>query len=414
MEHWYSSASQDLKVPVSSLSDPSTAPQNSPSAAHAEYTLSNMSPPSSRSSRSPPPHAIAQQPKLECYTHDNDIYGYFPDEAHHIPNVQSTAQQIQYHQWELTQLISSSQPSSAYISEYASSPHQSAPHNHYSVAPYDAAHPDSDSISGYASSSSPPSRSAQISHHSRAPHHPSFGKNYMVIHQVFKPMCGDFKPYRNPHELASQQSKEMSKPHCSSFLPMGQAELGGPVRARAGTKKATKENVKRFPCPDCGRMFARAFNMETHRKTHIGYRPHSCPQCHKNFSRRHDLHRHLVAVHNDHTKIPLNASTPVSASSFNTTTVWFVLECLGHQRDESSTSRLNGVRNLHKLYSILAVFYPCFTYIIFLIHRNTYYISYKSKKDELQGRREDITHVLLVFGSDSSGISRIYFIYFDS
>ncbi|EGG11229.1 uncharacterized protein MELLADRAFT_74108 [Melampsora larici-populina 98AG31] len=68
-------------------------------------------------------------------------------------------------------------------------------------------------------------------------------------------------------------------------------------------------------------MFARAFNMETHRKTHIGYRPHQCPQCHKNFSRRHDLHRHLVAVHNDHTKIPLNPSKPVSSSSFNMTSV---------------------------------------------------------------------------------------------
>ncbi|KAG0148493.1 hypothetical protein CROQUDRAFT_75355 [Cronartium quercuum f. sp. fusiforme G11] len=70
-------------------------------------------------------------------------------------------------------------------------------------------------------------------------------------------------------------------------------------------------------------MFARAFNMESHQKTHIGYRPHECPKvgCTKRYSRRHELHKHLAAVHNDHNKLPLTKSKPVILRSLKTNSV---------------------------------------------------------------------------------------------
>ncbi|POV99812.1 hypothetical protein PSHT_13368 [Puccinia striiformis] len=59
--------------------------------------------------------------------------------------------------------------------------------------------------------------------------------------------------------------------------------------------------IKRFPCPECGQRFARAFNLQTHIATHAGMRPFSCPAdgCSKAFSRRHDLGRHVGAVHRE-------------------------------------------------------------------------------------------------------------------
>lgn len=63
------------------------------------------------------------------------------------------------------------------------------------------------------------------------------------------------------------------------------------------TPVAPKE--KRFPCPECDKRFARAFNLQTHIGTHQGIRPFECPapECIKAFSRRHDLSRHLHAIH---------------------------------------------------------------------------------------------------------------------
>ncbi|KAA1110547.1 hypothetical protein PGT21_024850 [Puccinia graminis f. sp. tritici] len=59
--------------------------------------------------------------------------------------------------------------------------------------------------------------------------------------------------------------------------------------------------LKRFPCAECGQRFAQAFNLQTHIATHAGMRPFSCPAdgCSKVFSRRHDLGRHVGAVHRE-------------------------------------------------------------------------------------------------------------------
>jgi hypothetical protein len=49
--------------------------------------------------------------------------------------------------------------------------------------------------------------------------------------------------------------------------------------------------------------FARAFNLKTHRETHNPNRakPHMCPHpsCGRSFSRKHDLGRHMTAIHRD-------------------------------------------------------------------------------------------------------------------
>jgi len=67
------------------------------------------------------------------------------------------------------------------------------------------------------------------------------------------------------------------------------------------TGQVPTTKIKRFPCPECGQRFARAFNLQTHIATHAGMRPFSCPAdgCSKAFSRRHDLGRHVGAVHRE-------------------------------------------------------------------------------------------------------------------
>ncbi|KAF9786867.1 hypothetical protein BJ322DRAFT_1052377 [Thelephora terrestris] len=60
---------------------------------------------------------------------------------------------------------------------------------------------------------------------------------------------------------------------------------------------------KKYKCPNCPRAFARAFNLKTHRETHNPNRakPHMCPHssCGRSFSRKHDLGRHITAIHRD-------------------------------------------------------------------------------------------------------------------
>ncbi|GBE78048.1 hypothetical protein BKA93DRAFT_722582 [Sparassis latifolia] len=75
---------------------------------------------------------------------------------------------------------------------------------------------------------------------------------------------------------------------------------------------------RKYPCPSCPRVFARAYNLKTHIQTHDPNRskPYACyhKSCGRSFSRKHDLTRHLVSIHRNEAVSPANAS-PTSTKS---------------------------------------------------------------------------------------------------
>ncbi|NXR16351.1 ZNF71 factor, partial [Semnornis frantzii] len=46
-------------------------------------------------------------------------------------------------------------------------------------------------------------------------------------------------------------------------------------------------------CGDCGRRFAKRFNLSQHHHTHTGLKPCTCTNCGKSFSRKSNLIRHI-------------------------------------------------------------------------------------------------------------------------
>lgn len=257
MEAWYPSPVPHFQLEMSSASASPTIPTRarkvSLPVARADYDVSGtISPPSSeRSSHSPPPLGVTRPVETDFhYSHDPEVYAYLPHEQTGVPVGASSGEQLQYHQWEINQLMGSSHTNSRYMSDYFSTLSRAVAEERgsYPVA-YDASHLDNDSISGYASSSSPPSTRVRRPNPPMQNHQDHFEEPYDVIHHAFKPMSSDLQASnRHPSGPSGHHAKNLQQPHYSDYLSISHFESMGPVRTRLSPKKTTKENVKRFPC----------------------------------------------------------------------------------------------------------------------------------------------------------------------
>ncbi len=63
------------------------------------------------------------------------------------------------------------------------------------------------------------------------------------------------------------------------------------------TKRKTQANLTPYVCPyaGCGKIYNRLFHFNTHKRAHLGIKPHSCtwPECGWKFARSDELTRHF-------------------------------------------------------------------------------------------------------------------------
>ncbi|KAF9288734.1 hypothetical protein BGZ88_008071, partial [Linnemannia elongata] len=72
-----------------------------------------------------------------------------------------------------------------------------------------------------------------------------------------------------------------------------------PVKTNKVNKQNTNTNTsiakppgKLHPCKECGRLFTRACNLQSHQTTHLRQKPYKCPDCPLAFARVYDMKRH--------------------------------------------------------------------------------------------------------------------------
>jgi uncharacterized Zn-finger protein len=67
------------------------------------------------------------------------------------------------------------------------------------------------------------------------------------------------------------------------------------------SKDLNDDNIKKFQCthPDCGKIFTRLQNLNSHLSVHSGERPFICKYdgCQGKFRRKQDLFRHTRSIH---------------------------------------------------------------------------------------------------------------------
>ncbi|KAL5033891.1 hypothetical protein BDV3_003522 [Batrachochytrium dendrobatidis] len=88
--------------------------------------------------------------------------------------------------------------------------------------------------------------------------------------------------------LPKQQSASTPTNHTLSI------PHGAPGRPFIPPTDFDEDSSRKLPtCPVCGQSFTRAFNLNSHLKSHENVKPFACELCCMSFTRRHDLNRHM-------------------------------------------------------------------------------------------------------------------------
>ncbi|KAJ1551834.1 hypothetical protein HK405_013758, partial [Cladochytrium tenue] len=83
---------------------------------------------------------------------------------------------------------------------------------------------------------------------------------------------------------------------------------GAPFTTSAsGSARHHSRKPKHLPCPDCGRVFTRHYNLQVHKLSHSGEKSHTCGFCPAAFARLHDLRRHVRCLHSRERPYPCPA-----------------------------------------------------------------------------------------------------------
>ncbi|VVT51728.1 uncharacterized protein SAPINGB_P003193 [Magnusiomyces paraingens] len=76
------------------------------------------------------------------------------------------------------------------------------------------------------------------------------------------------------------------------ILEMAGAPVGGSGGGTGTRRRSVRQHPAQHMCPMCEKTFTRAYNLQSHLRTHTNERPFKCGVCGKAFARQHDRKRH--------------------------------------------------------------------------------------------------------------------------